>query len=270
MSETALALPVAAPARRGWRVGEWGWAIGLPVGFTLVLLALWQAAADLSGIPTVLLPSPLAVLRRAAEVWPELLDNARYTGLEAVLSFLIASLLGVAVAAALSASERLREALYPNLVLFQLIPKIALAPLFVLWLGIGSASRLTFAVFVSFFPVAIATLAGLASADGNALRLCRSLNARGWQTFLAVRVPYSLPFLFSGLKVAATMAFIGVVVGEFISARAGLGYYILFASSRADTPGILAAIGMLCLLGLALYGLIALGEQAARRWWRGG
>src|ERR1700726_4912430 len=154
---------------------------------------------------------------------------------------------------------------YPNLVILQLIPKIALAPLFVVWLGISSESRVPFAAFVSFFPIVISAALGFASTEATALRLCRSLTASEWQSFVMVRFPFALPAIFSGMKIAMTMAVIGVIIGEFISAKAGLGFYILYASSRMETAVIFAALLVLCVIGVALFGAVALAEQLVRR-----
>jgi NitT/TauT family transport system permease protein len=177
--------------------------------------------------------------------------------------------LGVGIAAMLASSPLLREMLYPNLVLFQLIPKIALAPLFVVWLGIDAPSRLVFSTFISFFPVALNTLTGLLSANGNAIRLCQSLTATESQIFRRIRVPYALPYFFSGMKVAATLSVIGIIVGEFISSNHGIGSYILLAGSRAETAKIFAALVVLCAIGLGLYGVIAWMELRVRKAWRG-
>jgi len=162
-----------------------------------------------------------------------------------------------------------REALYPNIVMFQLIPKIALAPLFIVWLGVGSRSCIVVAIFIAFFPVVVSTATGLVSAKPEVLQLCRSLTASEWQTFRLARFPYAMPFVFAGMKVGVTMAMIGVIVGEFITAQAGLGYIIMFASSAGETATVLAAIVLLCAIGLALFGLVALGEMAVRRWFGG-
>ncbi|MCU0946208.1 MAG: ABC transporter permease subunit, partial [Rubritepida sp.] len=136
---------------------------------------------------------------------------------------------------------------------------------FIVWLGIGSESRLAFSMFIAFFPVVIATLTGLNATPPDMLRLCRALTAKPWQVFLSVRFPYALPHIFAGLKIAVTFAIIGVVVGEFITAQAGLGYMILFASSQAETALILASIVMLCAVGLVLYGLVAGLEKLVLR-----
>ena len=150
-----------------------------------------------------------------------------------------------------------------------MIPKIALAPWFVVWLGISSESRVAFATFISFFPVVISAAVGFSNTEASTLRLCRSLTASEWQSFVMVRLPFALPAIFSGMKIAMTMAIIGVIIGEFISAKAGLGFYILYASSRMETAAIFAAIFVLCVIGLALFGVVAGAERLVRRWYRG-
>jgi len=240
-------------------------AVILPVGLALFLLLLWQAIVVLGKVPPVILPSPLSTLGYILAHWDVLLTHAIPTTLESVAGFALATVLGIALAILITYSRLAREALYPNLVFFQLIPKIALAPLFIIWLGIGTQSRIAFAVFIAFFPVVIATSAGLLSADRGMLRLCRSLTASEGQVFLHVRFPAALPYMFSGMKVAVTLAIIGVIIGEFITAQAGLGYLIIFATARADTEVSMAAIVVLCVCGLLLYGLVALGELIANR-----
>jgi len=134
-----------------------------------------------------------------------------------------------------------------------------------MWLGIGSESRLAFSVFISIFPIIIATTAGLSAADPNAVRLCRSLTASEWQIFTSVRFPSALPYIFSGMKIGITLAIIGVIIGEFITSQRGLGYLIIFATSRADTVVAMAAIVVLCASGLLLYGAVALAEKFTDR-----
>lgn len=240
-------------------------AVVLPIGLALLALALWQAVVVVGHIPPVILPSPLSTLRYIVERWDVLLTHAIPTTLESALGFVLATVLGVLLAVAITYSTLAREALYPNLVFFQLIPKIALAPLFIIWLGIGTQSRVAFSVFIAFFPVVIATTAGLMSVDRGMLRLCRALTATPWQIFVHVRFPAALPYIFSGMKVAVTLAIIGVIIGEFITAQAGLGYLIIFATARADTEVSMAAIVVLCVCGLLLYGIVALGEWIANR-----
>jgi NitT/TauT family transport system permease protein len=241
----------------------------LPVVTAASVVAAWEAIVRLSKVPSVILPPPTEVYRVLVRNLPLLFEHAVPTMTETLVGFVLATVLGVALAIAITYSPMARAALYPNLVLFQLIPKIALAPLFIVWLGIGSSSRLAFALFISFFPIVISMITGLVEVDRDMIRLCRSLTATEWQIFINVRFPSSLPYLFSGMKIAMTMAMIGVIVGEFITAQAGLGYLIVFAASRAETGVIMAAITVLCAIGLAFYGFVVLGEIWMRHWYHG-
>jgi NitT/TauT family transport system permease protein len=240
----------------------------LPIGFAAMVLVIWQAAVVWARVPEVILPPPSAIFDQLTEHWRLILKHAVPTTIETLLAFGIATPLGVALAAAITWSPIFNKAVYPNVVIFQLIPKIALAPLFIVWLGIGLPSRVTFSVFISFFPILIATVAGLQAVPRDMLRLCRSVGASDWQVLIRVRFPMALPYIFSGMKIAATLAVIGIIVGEFIASQAGLGYLILFASSRAETDFSLACIAVLCVLGLCLYGVTALAERWLR--WRQG
>ena len=235
----------------------------LPLITAALIIGAWEAIVRLKNIPEVLLPAPSVIAVRLIETLPFLLKQAVPTTLETIAGFLISLVLGVGLAVMVSASRFAREALYPNIVFFQLIPKIALAPLFIVWLGIGSESRITFSVFISFFPVVVATLTGLTSVDRDLLRLCKAVGATGNKVYTRVRFPVAVPHIFAGLKIAITFAMIGVIVGEFITAQAGLGYMILFAASQAEMPLIFASITLLCVIGLALYGLVVAAEAFA-------
>jgi NitT/TauT family transport system permease protein len=236
----------------------------LPIATTAVTLLLWQSAVMRLHISTVILPTPIEIIDETWRALPILLDQAVPTALDMLLSFAAAAVLGIGLAVVITYSPLLRDTLYPNLVFFQLVPKVALAPLFVIWLGFGSPARVAFATFISFFPVVIAATVGFAGTDRAVLQMCRSLTASEWRSFLLVRFPFALPAIFSGLKVAMTMAVVGVIIGEFISSQAGLGHYILNAGSRLDTADVFAALGVLSLLGVALYGAVALAEFGVR------
>jgi NitT/TauT family transport system permease protein len=221
----------------------------------------WELLVHALRVPRGVLPAPSAVLGLFGSEQARLvLENAVPTGLQAVAGFLAAALLGVAVAVAIAYSQWLKEAAYPYLIAFQVVPKIAFAPIFVLWFGIGFKSRFAFATFICFFPIVIALITGLRETTPDLVRMSRAFGASKAQVFLHVRFPFSLPYLFSGLKIAATLSMIGVVIGEFITADRGLGYLILYAASRADTPLVLAAIAMLCAIGLAIYGAVVAAE----------
>lgn len=237
----------------------------LPIATVTAALLLWQLAAVRLHIPTVLLPTPSQIAREMWQALPLLIEQTVPTALDTLLAFAAAAVLGIGLAIVITYSRPLRDTLYPNLIFFQLVPKVALAPLFVIWLGYGSPARVAFATFISFFPVVISAAVGFAGTDPAVLRLCRSLTASEWQSFLLVRFPFALPAIFSGFKVAMTMAVVGVIIGEFISSQAGLGHYILSAGSRLDTADVFAALGALSVLGVALYGAVALAELGVRR-----
>ena len=259
MSEVASLASTAMPARTA------GDAV-LAIAVALLALGAWEALVRALEVPQVLLPPPSRVL--AVYAGPDgsrLLENALPTGVQTVSGFAFAALLGVLVAIAITYSEALKEAVHPYLVAFQVIPKIALAPLFVLWFGIGFASRFAFATFICFFPIVIALAAGLRDTHPDVIRMCRAVGASRAQILWQVRMPFATPYLFAGLRIAATMSVIGVVIGEFITADRGLGYLILYAASRSDTPLVMAAIVLLCAIGLALFGTVVLFERMVER-----
>jgi NitT/TauT family transport system permease protein len=249
-----------------WRIGR---GVLLPLGFAVLATLAWESLCRVARISPALLPPPSAVWMVLSENYGILFEHAWPTTIESVVSFGLATLLGIALAVAITFSAWVREALYPNIVMFQLIPKIALAPLFIVWLGVGSKSCIVVAIFIAFFPVVVSTATGLVSAKPEVLLLCRSLTASEWQMFRLARFPYAMPFVFAGMKVGVTMAMIGVIVGEFITAQAGLGYIIMFAASAGETATVLAAIVLLCVIGLVLFGLVAAAEAAMQRWYGG-
>jgi len=266
LQETTGAPIRLGPARAHWSLGR---AIGLPLGFAVLVTLAWEVLCRSTGISRELLPPPSAVWAVLSGNWGILFQHTVPTAIETVMSFVAASVFGVGLAVAITFSAWVREALYPNLVAFQLIPKIALAPLFIVWFGVGGKSCVIYGIFIAFFPVVVSTATGLVSAKPEILHLCRSLTASEWQIFRLARFPYAMPFIFAGMKVGVTMAMIGVIVGEFISAQAGLGYIIMFAASTGETATVLAAIVLLCAIGLVLYGLVALAELGMRRWYGG-
>jgi NitT/TauT family transport system permease protein len=239
----------------------------LPILTAALALAAWEFFVRAARVNPSILPPPSAIMDRLVNLYPLILTHTIPTTIETLIAFGISVPLGIILAMAMTYSKFVNWALYPNLIFFQLIPKIALAPLFIVWLGIGAPSRVSFSIFICFFPILIATAAGLVSVDRDMLRLCRSVLATDMQIMFHVRFPYSLPYVFSGMKVSVTLAIIGIVVGEFIASQAGLGYLILFASSRQQTDLSLACITVLCAVGLALYGLVAIGELLMKRWY---
>lgn len=232
----------------------------LPLFIVGAVLWMWDAAVAAKMFPPVILPPP-------EEVWGVLMSQAGFmfghavkTFLECFFGFLIAALTGVGLATLMTVSKIAKEALFPNLVLFQLIPTIALAPLFVLWFGVGSESRLAYAMCLALFPIVVASSTGLMGTSPYFLRLCESLTATKWQILWQVRFPFALPHIFTGLRIGLTLAVIGVVVGEFITAQSGIGYLISYASSGMETSLALAAILFLLGVGLILFVLLMVFE----------
>jgi NitT/TauT family transport system permease protein len=233
----------------------------LPIATAALFLVCWEIFVDLSRVQAAILPAPSAVLEATWVHRDVLIANAIPTAVEAIGGFTLSVLLGGLLGVLLVHSDFANDSLYPNVILFQLIPKVAVAPLFILWLGIGWQSRIAIALFIAFFPIVISTVSGLKAADSTILRLCHSLAATQSQIFFKIRLPYSLPFLFNGMKISMTLAIIGVIVGEFITSQRGLGYIILFAGSQLDTANVMAALLVLCIVGLVLYALVAACER---------
>jgi NitT/TauT family transport system permease protein len=240
------------------------WLSPLLVG--IGVLAAWQAGVPLLHVSTAVLVPPSTIVTAMAAHPDILLHHAAITAGETIEGFALAAGLGVLLAALIASSQVLRRTLMPWLLVVQIVPKIALAPLFIVWLGTGLPCRMVFTVFLALFPVTVAGVAGLLSADRNVVLLYTALRASRVQEIVQVRLPYALPHLFAGLKVAATMVLLGVTIGEFVTAQGGLGYIILFASSIGQTALVFAALVLLCLIGLALYAAVAIVEAAYGRW----
>jgi len=172
----------------------------------------------------------------------------------------------VLVAILITYSSILRKGFYPVIVVSQVIPKIAIAPLFIVWFGTGTVSSLLLAVLIAFFPMTINATMGFQSIDDDIHRMARVFMASRWQVFWKIRMPNALPYIFGGMKISITLAIIGVIVSEFVASQEGIGYLIKLAGGLLDTPLMMGAITALSLSGLALYGLIALAEQRAVYW----
>jgi NitT/TauT family transport system permease protein len=237
----------------------------LPLLLAAAVVLAWEFGTRAANISPLIIVPPSAVWGVLTASYGILLQQSVPTVEETLIGFAFASVVGIALGTALVLSRRVRQAIYPHILVFQLIPKVAMAPLFIVWFGVGPSSRLLLAAFMGFFPVVISTLTGLISADRNIIRMAVSQTATPWQVFHSVRIPYALPHIFSGLKVAVTMSMIGVIVGEFVTAQAGLGYIIMMASSAAETALVFAAIILLCAAGVGLYGAVALAELLIER-----
>jgi len=232
----------------------------------LGLVVFWEVVIRLFSVPTFVLPAPTAIFASLVVHWKPLLVAAKATALEVLFGFVLSAVVGIAVALVIVRFERFGRALYPLIVLFQNVPKVALAPIFILWFGYDLAPKILLIVVIAFFPVAIDMLAGLQSVEPSFISLMRSVGASQGKIMMRVRIPHSLPHLMAGLKVAITFSVIGAIVGEFAGANQGLGYVIQFASTQLDTPLIFAALIVVSVLGLAFYYIIEFAEHVLVPW----
>ena len=233
----------------------------LPLLNCLCLVLLWQVAVSYHWISPLSLASPFEAAKIAFGSFNILLPHILATVYATLLTFVLSSVGGMLLGALLMHWRSFRLAVYPSLVMFQLLPKIALAPLFVVWFGVNILSRLSFAGFIAFFPIVLATLAGLRATDPLMLKLCRAVRASQAQIFWRVRLPCAAPLIISGLKVGMTLSITGVIVSEFVTVQNGLGYIIVFASSNLQIDLVFAALGWVSIIGLAFYGAVLLLER---------
>jgi len=228
-----------------------------------VLLGLWHVLPPVFEVREYLLPGPVAVLRAALDFSIPWHTHLWTTTLEVLGGFLLAAVAGVALGIAIAWSTALAGALVPFLVFVNTLPKVAVAPLFLLWLGYGVLPNVLIAALIGFFPVVINTAVGLTQVDEELLDLGRVFGAPTWKVFLKIRLPNALPYVLSALKVTATAAVVGAIVGEFVASQAGLGMVIVNAQTNLNTPVAFASLVWISAIGLLLYGAVGL----AARWW---
>jgi ABC-type nitrate/sulfonate/bicarbonate transport system permease component len=239
-----------------------------PLVFGALVVALWQGYVAVSGVREGTLPSPAEVARALFDERSLLLSSAGTTLAEIALGYAVAVVVGIALAALASSSHLIERALYPWLVASQMIPIPALAPIVVLWTGFDIRPRLIVIALVSFFPVAVNTIDGLRATDPELVGLLRTLGAGRWSIFRIARLPNALPYVFSGLRVAAAFAVIGAVFAEWVgTSSGGLGYLILSYSSQTLTADVFAAVVVLAVIGVAMFGLVGLAERLLIPWW---
>ncbi len=227
-----------------------------PLIIFLALLVLWQGVVWLTGVPHYILPGPSLVAEALVARWPEIMSNAGVTVTEILLGLLLGTLLGCASALVLAWFRPARRWLLPVLVSSQAIPVFALAPILVLWLGYGLASKVAMATLIIFFPVTAAFFDGLRRTEPGWLDLAKTLGATPYRTLRHLRIPAALPALASGIRVAAAIAPIGAIVGEWVGSSAGLGFLMLQANARLQIDLMFAALLVLAVFSVSLYSLI--------------
>ena len=232
----------------------------------LVLLLVWEATTRLLAVPGWILPAPSAIVLAATTWAPELFWNSIVTLRETLVGFLLALALSLPLAVIIAFTTTARRLLYPILLGLQSVPKVALAPLIILWLGIGEWPKIVIVVLVCFFPILVNVVAGFEAVPKSMLDLMHSMRASKMMTFRRLRFPVAVPHLFTGCKIAITFAVIGAVIGEFVAAQDGLGYLILMSSAQSQTPLAFAAIILLTLLSVVLFYGVEFVERRVVRW----
>lgn len=226
----------------------------------IVIIILWEVATIALDTPAYILPSPSAIVANIFLNRALLLEHSLVTLWEVVLGFGLSILVGVPLGIAIVYSPRFERTVYPFLVASQAIPKVALAPIFVVWFGFGLLPKVLIAFLIAFFPIVVNTVVGMSRTPQEMIYLMRSLGASSAQIFLRVRMPSAAPYIFAGMKVAAAFAVVGAIVGEFIAANSGLGYLQLIANSNFQITLLFSTLVVLSLMGIALFYLVALVE----------
>jgi len=237
-----------------------------PFAGIVVFLAVWEIGVRALSVPAYLMPPPSAVALGFVAEFQKLLYHGWVTTYEMLLGYALAVAVAIPLAIAMTASQRFDRFITPQMLFFQVVPKVAIAPLFLVWFGVGTTPKVLVAFLISFFPIVIDAAVGLRSMSTEMRDLARSMGASRWQVFARFRLPTSLPYLFSGLKVAATLAIAGAVVGEFVGADKGLGYLLLVTNSNMETALMFATIVALTFIGLAFFYAVELLEAMLIPW----
>ncbi|MCS7206436.1 MAG: ABC transporter permease [Dehalococcoidia bacterium] len=247
-----------------WR--EWLTAWGPPLLLVGASLAVWEGLTQGLGVPRWLLPPPTAIAQELVRRADLLARHAWITIQEVIFGFGVALCTGIASAVAIAHWRVAERALYPLVVVSQTIPIIAIAPLLLIWVGYDLPMKVIVVAIISFFPITVNTVDGLRSVDPDLVNLLRTMGARRWQVFSKVSLPWALPYLFSGAKVAATVSVIGAVIGEWVGASAGLGWLMTQAVPRFQTPLVFAILVVLGGMGIALFQAVVWAERLCLPW----
>jgi NitT/TauT family transport system permease protein len=242
--------------------------VGLPVLGAVVTIGGWWAGTAVFDIRPVFLPSPPDIVEALSRQPAHLLRQAWITLTQTLIGFALAASTSLVLAVALTASRTVNQSVLPQIIAINAVPKVALAPLLVVWLGFGSTPKIVLAFLICFFPILVASMAGLTSTPTELNELARSLVASRWQTFLKIRLPWALPQIFVGLKVGISLAVIGSVVAEMQVPNAGLGAVIVVSGATSDTPLAFAAMTLLAVMSICLFYVVVVAERLLLPWAR--
>ncbi|QIE48157.1 ABC transporter permease (plasmid) [Pseudohalocynthiibacter aestuariivivens] len=246
---------------------NWSWpGSANSILLSALLILGWEFGVRVGDVPAYLLPPPSVIFSRMVSEFDEILYHTSITTIEVVVGFGLSIIVSIPLAAVLSQFRSLERALYPILVASQTIPKVAIAPLIVVWFGFGPLPKILIAFLICFFPIVVDALIGFRSTPKEVIWLARSMGASRRRIFLNFQVPGALPNIFAGLKVASTLAVVGAVVGEFVAADRGLGYQLILANGTLDVSLSFAVLVVLSLLGIALFAIVDLAERLMLPW----
>ena len=237
-----------------------------PILLLVGILTIWELAVPLAGVPDYILPTPSRIVATFVVRFPMIWGHTLVTLAEIALGLLLGGTAGFALAVAIVYVPVIEWAVHPLIIASQMVPVFAIAPLLIVWLGYGLWPKVVVAALVGFFPMTINGIDGLRSANAETLDLFRSLGARPWQIFFKLRLPGSLPALFTGWKIGAPLSVVGATIGEWIGARQGLGFLMLQSNALLRVDVVFAAIFALALVGLLLFGVVRIIERWALRW----
>lgn len=239
---------------------------GLPVVSAIVGIVIWELLVRILDVPEYLLPAPTAVVEALTSRWSYLMVNLGYTAFAAMAGFFMALFLGVLLGVAIAASPLVDRIVYPWLVISHAIPKVVVAPLLLVWIGFGIKSGIIFVVFFTFFTIVVNTVMGLKSADPDLLHLVRSMGAGPLRMMWKIKLPNALPNIFTGIKVAATLAPVGAVIGEFVASNRGLGYVLIQAVGSMATDLAFAAVLLVSAFGVIVWYIAETVERKCLPW----
>jgi NitT/TauT family transport system permease protein len=232
----------------------------------LSLLVIWQLFVMISGIRPYLLPAPTQIFVELFDSFSVLIEHTWVTLVESLAGFLIAAVVGVGLAVVMVAVPFLRGLVMPGLVAFNVVPKVAFAPLLIIWLGLGIQSKIALSFLIAFFPIVVNTITGLIDIEPEMLNLVKLMKARSRLQFTKIRLPHALPAMFDGFKIALPIAIIGAIVAEFVASSEGLGYLIVAAGVQLNTTLVFASIFMIVIFSMVLYALLLFVESRFLSW----
>jgi NitT/TauT family transport system permease protein len=238
----------------------------IPLVAIFVAIALWAALVHAFAIPDYLLPAPQVVAARMIKDWPVLWKHGVYTLFSVLTGFAAGVAIGVPIAFAIVLSRSMERLMMPFLVMSQTIPKVAIAPILVVWLGFGILPKIAIVFLISFFPIVVSTVVGLKSVETDMIDLVRAMGGSTAKIMLRVRAPSALPQMFAGFKIAVCLAVVGAIVGEFVGSDRGLGYLLLTSTGTLDGPLVWAALIVLIAMGMTLFAIVSLIERLAIPW----